>query len=115
MVKDLPLHEVTNEDVLEAVKQVAPIMSKIKYANIWIDGRHTHLRNGNWFFYVAEEEVTKFSKSLLICDIKARVIMPVVYSQCSRCDQQGHRAFSPDCPALAPPEVQESTKAFRGA
>ena len=47
VVKDLPLHEVTNEDVLEAVKQVAPVMLMIKYANIWIDGRHTHLRNGD--------------------------------------------------------------------
>ncbi len=104
----------TNEDVLEAVKQVAPIILTIKYTNIWIDGRHTYLRNGDQFFYVAEEEVTKFSKSLLIWDIKARVIKPVVYTRCSRCDQQGHRSSSPDCPALAPPEVQESTEAFRG-
>ena len=57
--------------------------------------------------------MTKFSKSLLIWDIKARVIKPVVYTCCSRCDQQGHRSSSLDCPALAPPEVQESTEAFR--
>ncbi len=34
VVKDLPLHELTNKDVLEVVKQVAPVMSAIKYANI---------------------------------------------------------------------------------
>ena len=47
VVKDLSLHKVTNEDVLEAVKQVALVMLAIKYANIWIDGRQTYLRNGD--------------------------------------------------------------------
>ncbi len=46
-LKDLPLHEVTNEEVLTVVKQVASIASPVKYANIWIDGHHTHLRNGD--------------------------------------------------------------------
>ena len=34
MLKDLPLHSVSNEEVLEAVKQLCPIQSEVKYSNI---------------------------------------------------------------------------------
>ncbi len=113
-VKDLPLHEVSNEAVLEAVKQIAPVASPVKYSNIWIDGHCTHLRNCDRFFYVAVEEVDKFPRSLLVGDIKARILKPVVYARCSRCDQRGHQPSDPECLALVPPEVQALTEAFCG-
>ncbi len=86
-IKDLPLHEVTNEDVLTAVKQVASISSPVKYANIWVNGHHTHLHNGDRFFYVPEDEVSKFGWSMMICDMKARVFKLVIFSRYSRCNQ----------------------------
>ncbi len=87
-IKDL--HEVTNEDVLTAVKQVASVSSPVKYANIWVDRCHTHLHNGDRFFYVPEDEVSKFGRSMMIQDMKARVFKPVIFSQYSRYNQQGH-------------------------
>ena len=42
------------------------------------------------------------------------VIKPVIYARCSRCGGQGHKASSEMCPALVPPELQASVKAFRG-
>ncbi len=89
-IKDLPLHEVTNEDVLTAVKQVASVSSLVKYANIWVDRCCTHLCNGDRFFYVPEDEVSKFGRSIMIQDMKARVFKPVIFSQYSRYNQQGH-------------------------
>ena len=70
-----------------------------------------HLSNRDRFFYVSEDEVPKFDKFLLVKEIKAQVFKPTVFS---RCDYQGYHTSSEDCPALAPPEVQLSTEAFKG-
>ena len=43
VLKDLPLHEVSNEHVLEAVKQYAEVVSEVRYSNIWVNGQHMHL------------------------------------------------------------------------
>ncbi len=113
-LKDLPLHEVMNKDILTAMKPVALIVSPVKYANIWINGWHTHLHNGDRFFYISKDKVTRFDKSILVKEIKACVFKPTIFSRCSRCDQQGHHASSEDCPVLVPPEVQSSTEASKG-
>ncbi len=71
------------------VKQVASIASPVKYANIWIDGHCTHLRNGDRFFYFSEDDVPKFNMFIMVQDMKAQVFKPVIYSRCSRCDGRG--------------------------
>ena len=49
-IKDLPLNEVSNEEVLEGIKALTPVSFPVKYCNIWIDGHHTHLCNRDHFF-----------------------------------------------------------------
>ncbi len=115
IIKDLPLHEIGNDQALSTIKEICPIASEIKYSNIWVDGCKTHLHNGDRFFYVAEEHVGKFESHLIIRDFHARVIKLVLYSRCSRCQQVGHKVAADWCPAKAPPEVQQSTKAFQGS
>ncbi len=66
IVKDLPLHEISNDVVLTSVKVICPIASEVKYSNIWVDGRRTHLCNGDHFFYVVEEHFSKFESHLQI-------------------------------------------------
>ena len=49
ILKDLPLHEVSNDHVLAEVKKHGEVLSEMKYSNIWVDGKRTHLRNGDHF------------------------------------------------------------------
>ncbi len=97
ILKDLPLHEVGNNVILISVKTICPIASEVKYSNIWVDGRRTHLHNGDCFFYVVEDHVSKFDAHLQIHDYRARVIKPILYSKCSRCQQVGHKASADWC------------------
>ncbi len=84
IIKDLPLNEVSNEEVLEAFKKLAPVTSMVKYSNIWIDGHHMHIQNGDCFLYVVEEHILNLPATLMVRDMKACVIRPVVYAKCSR-------------------------------
>ncbi len=43
ILKDLQMNEVSNEEILQTVKQKVDIKSKVWYSNIWIDGKRTHL------------------------------------------------------------------------
>ena len=112
-IKDLPLHEVSNEEVLAVLKTITNIASPVKYSNIWLDSHQTHLRNGDRFVYIPEASVKDLPSNLFIREFKARVHKPVAYARCSRCQETGHHVSSNDCPALAPPEVHDSTEAFR--
>ena len=47
IIKDLPLHEVSNQDVLAILKENFEVLSDMKSSNIFIDGKHTHLQNGD--------------------------------------------------------------------
>ena len=66
IVKDLPLNEISNDYVLHAVKSQVDIKSKVWYSNIWIDGKLTHLWNGDHFFYITDEEVLICCAQILI-------------------------------------------------
>ena len=48
ILKDLPLYEVGNDQVLKDLKKIPDleIKSTVKYCNIYMDGCHTHLHNG---------------------------------------------------------------------
>ncbi len=61
-----------------------------------------------------QESTSSLGKSVLINGYQARVIKPVALSRCSRCQQLGHKASSPDYPTRAMPEVQDSIQVFQG-
>ncbi len=67
VLKDLPLNEVGNDQVLSALKKVEgiDIKSQVKYCNIYIDGRQTHLRNSDRFIYVTPESVSKLGSTMV--------------------------------------------------
>ena len=39
IIKDLPLHEVSNQDVLSSVKEHMDILSDVRYSNVYVDGK----------------------------------------------------------------------------
>ncbi len=43
ILKDLPLHEVSNNQVLNKMKKYSEVLSEVKYSNIWVNGVKTHL------------------------------------------------------------------------
>ncbi len=115
MIKDLPLNEVSNKEVLDVFKMLAPVASPVKYNNIWLDGHCMHLCNGDQFLYIPKEHIASLPMTMMVQDMKVRIFKPVIYSRCSRCHETGHHASSNDCPAQAPPEVQSSVEAFQGS
>ncbi len=56
-LKDLPLHSMSNEDVLEAIRDICHVTSLVKYANVWYDGKLTSIRNGDSFMYVLVSDI----------------------------------------------------------
>ena len=70
-LKDLLLHSVSNEQVLEALKEVCPVQSEVHYSNVWHDGKPTTIRNGNRFAYVAAQDVGKVSTTLKVSGVMA--------------------------------------------
>ncbi len=55
IIKDLPLHEVSNQDVLAMLKENFEVLSDVKYSNVFIDGKYTHLGNGDCFVYISPD------------------------------------------------------------
>ncbi len=96
ILKDLPLHEVGNDHVLKDLKKISDldIKSIVKYCNIYVDGHHTYLRNGDRFVYVSSQSVSKLVKSVSICGYEARVVKPVTHNICSYCRKTGHHPSS---------------------
>ncbi len=113
-MKDLPLHEVSNEDVLTAIKRHVQVLSDVKYSNVFVDGKRTHLHNGDRFVYIASDQLDKVPQTFSCRIFVARVIKPVKFQTCHRCGQVGHKASCADCPGLAPPDVQASIQSFKG-
>ena len=114
ILKDLPMNKVSNQDVLVQVKKICEIKSKVWYSNIWVDGKKTHLRNGDHFFYIAEKYVNLFQKNFMVRDYQACVIKPASYNYCTSCQLVGHQPSSDLCIAKAPMEVQQSIQVFHG-
>ncbi len=52
-----------------AIKDWVDVLSLVKYCNIWVDGCHAHLRNGDRFVYIAEDQVTKLDSHLMVRDV----------------------------------------------
>ncbi len=114
IIKDLPLHEVLNQDVLSSVKEHLDILSDVKYSNVYVDGKQMHLRNGDWFLYIAPDQIEKVPTTLQCQAFVACIIKPVKFQSCHRCGHVGYKALSPDCPGLALEEVRQMIQPFRG-
>ncbi len=115
IIKDLPLHEILNQDILAALKENFDVLSDVKYGNIFINGKHTHLRNSDHFVYISLDQIDKVPLTLHCKAFIARIIKPMQFQTCHRCGQTGHKAASPDCPTLAPDEVQQTIQPFCGS
>ncbi len=87
---DLPLHSVSNEDVLDAVKVHCPVQSEVHYANLWFEGKLTSVRNGDRYFYIAQSDLPKLPSDFHILEHKAHIFKPLAIMTCKRCRQQGH-------------------------
>ncbi len=64
IIKDLPLYEVSNQDVLATLKENFEVLSDVKYSNVFIDGKCTHLWNGDHFVYISPDQVAKVPLTL---------------------------------------------------
>ncbi len=110
--KDLPLHSVTNEEVLEVVKEYCKVSSEVKYANLWFEGKMTSVRNGDCFIYIPVTEVSKLPAVLEISGSCSRVFKPPNLTICKRCSNQGHHPTDPKCPARTTDVIIEMLETF---
>ncbi len=113
-LKDLPLHSISNEDVLDALKQHCTVASEVKYSNLWYNGRLTGVCMGDRFIYVSSAEVSKLPNLLDMLTYKARVIKPSHMSQYKCYGQLGHHLSDLSCPAKAVDGVVETVETFQG-
>ena len=114
-IKDLPLYDVDNSEVLEMLSDICSVQSEVNYSTIWFKGKLTSIRNGDKFVYLSEDQLNKLLETLEIKNYKARISRPVALSQCKRCNQVGHLAKHKNCPALMPEEIKQTIEPFRGA
>ncbi len=111
---DLPLHAVDNKDVLESLKEHCEVLLMVNYSNVWHNGKMTNIRNGDWFVYIAADDVSKISDYLDIGEYRVCVFKPKAVMTCKRYHKEGHCASDDSCPAKAPKEVQDSMEVFCG-
>ncbi len=111
-VKDLPLHSVSNQEVLDAINQCCPVHSEVKYSNIWHNGKATSIHNGDRFLYISQSDLTKVPELLEVLSYKARVLKPMALTKCKRCGSKGHRPSDPKCPAQMTDEMVDMIKMF---
>ncbi len=81
-LKDLPLHSVGNDEVLEAVKEICSVTSVVKYSNLWFEGKMTNIRNKDCFLYVDVKDIPKLPATLQVGAVQAWVFKPVSMSMC---------------------------------
>ena len=114
MFKDLPLHMVSNLEVLDAVKEVCEPTSEVSYCSMWFNGQLTNIRNGDCFCYIESDSLDKFSDTIQVGQFHARIFKPKAQMTCKRCGKEGHHASDTECPARSLLEVSESVEVFRG-
>ncbi len=113
-LRDLPLHSVSNEDMLEALKEVCEVQSEVQYANVWFKGWLTNIRNGDHFVYVDLNNLLKFEEFFSVGEHRAHVFKPKMHSTCRHCGKDGHHASDMNCPARVPVEMSGTVEAFQG-
>ncbi len=81
-MKDLPLHSVGNDEVLEAVKEICSVTSVVNYLNLWFEGIMINIRNGDHFLYIDIKDILKLPTTLQVGAVQAQVFKPVSMSTC---------------------------------
>ncbi len=112
MLKDLPLHSISDKEVLEAVKQLCPVQSEVKYSNVWHDG---NIRNGDRFVYITHSDMNKLLAQLEVTGTMARIFKPLSFTKCKHCGNEGHRPGDLKCLAKAPESMVDDIEVFRGS
>ncbi len=112
-LKDLPLYSISNEDILEALKEICPVQSEVQYSNVWYDGKPT-IRNGDWFVYIALSNMAKLPQHLEIAGAMSQIFKPISHMKCKWCGNEGHRAGDLKCPARAPESMTDDVEVFQG-
>ena len=82
IIKDLPLHKVSNQEVLVAIKEAFDMLSEVKYSNMFVDGKKTYLCNGDCFLYVSTDQLDKVPVSMMVRAFLARLVKPVKFQAC---------------------------------
>ncbi len=113
-LKDLPLHSVLNEDVLDAMKTHCEVHLEVKYSNLWHEGKATTIWNGDRYLYVTLSDAQKLPQTIDVLTYKARVFKPLSVTKCKRCGVEGHCPSDDKCPAKAPVELQDTVEPFCG-
>ena len=88
-IKDLPLHSVSNQDVLDVVKAFCPPQSDVKYSNIWFNSKVISIHNGDHFLYMVQSDLSKLPEALEVGSAKAWVFKPMALTKCKRCNGEG--------------------------
>ncbi len=70
-MKDLPLHSVGSDEVLEAVKEICSVTSVVNYLNLWFEGKMTNIRNGGHFLYIDVKDIPKLPATLQVGAVQA--------------------------------------------
>ena len=113
-IRDLPLHEVDNDQVLEAMHILCTVHSEVLYGTVWHEGQPTSIWNGDQFIYVSEDAVPSLPDSVEIAGLRRRVIKPAAMRWCHCCGEIGHKALDPSCPARAPEGLQGNLEIVHG-
>ena len=88
---DLPLHSVSNEEVLNAMKKVCSVISPVFYTNLWYNGYATNICNGDRYLYVDAATANKIPDQLDVGKHVSWVVKPATLLCCKRCGNAGHR------------------------
>ena len=113
-LKDLLLHKVSNEETLEALKEVCPVQSEVHYSNVWHNGKPITIWNRDQFVYVALVDVIKLPMVLDVAGERAHVFKPAAMTMHKCCGKTGHHPGDQVCPAKAPDALAESVETFLG-
>ncbi len=104
-LKDLPLHTITNEAVLEALKEYCLVQSEVCYSNLWHEGKPTWICNGDCFTYVVLTDILKLPDTVIVAGSVAHVFKPKSMVVCKKCGKQGHHPGDVHCPAYVPEDL----------
>ncbi len=112
MIKDLPLHSVDNEEVLDALKDICDVLSPVNYSNVWHNGQMTNIRNGDRFVYIEVGDLSKIPDTITVGEYQVRIFRPKAVTICKCCQKEGHLASDDMCEALVPQDIQDSVEVF---
>ncbi len=113
-LKDSPLHKVSNEETLEALKEICLVQSEVCYSNVWYNGKPMTILNGDHFIYIALADVTKLPMVLEVAGEQAHVFKPIAMTTYKCCGKTGHHPGDQVCLAKAPDALADSVEIFQG-